>query len=68
MQQIPAEKSPDFTAVLIFFILGLDHKYNGQIGKGIGMIIVAVTGAFLILNLIRFLFYLILWFYEMYNS
>jgi len=59
------EKSPGVAAVLSFFICGLGQIYNGQIFKGVLMIIVYAISAFLIFAFIGLFTTPILWIWGM---
>ncbi len=62
------EKSSGIAVILSFFIPGLGQIYNGQIGKGILIIILFVIFGALSSILIGIPFYLALWVYSMYNA
>lgn len=62
------EKSSGIAVVLSFFIPGLGQIYNGQIGKGIIIIILGVVFAALIFILVGIPFYIVLWVYSMYDA
>ena len=62
------KKSAGVAVILSFFLPGLGQIYNGQIGKGIGMIILSVIFWLLSSILIGIPFYIILWVYGMYNA
>jgi TM2 domain-containing membrane protein YozV/ribosomal protein L32 len=62
------KKSAGVAVILSFFLPGLGQIYNGQIGKGIGMIILSVIFWLLSSILIGIPFYIILWIYGMYNA
>jgi len=62
------EKSPGLAAVLSFFIVGLGQIYNGQIGKGIVLIICYVISWLLVLILIGLILVPILWIYGIYDA
>jgi len=61
-------KSPGLAAVLSFLIVGLGQIYNGQIGKGIGLIICYVISILLCFVLIGFILLPILWIYGIYDA
>ncbi len=66
---LPTEKkSEGISAILSFFIPGLGQIYNGQIGKGIVMIIVGVILAFTMVILIGFILYPIFWIWNIYDA
>jgi TM2 domain-containing membrane protein YozV len=62
------KKSAGVAVILSFFLPGLGQIYNGQIGKGIGMIILAIIFGLLCAILIGYPLYLILWIYGMYDA
>ena len=62
------KKSAGVAVILSFFLPGLGQIYNGQIGKGIGMIILSVIFWLLSSIVIGIPFYIILWIYGMYNA
>lgn len=61
-------KSAGLAAILSFLIPGLGQIYNGEIGKGILFLVVAIIFAFLILLLIGIPLYFILWIYGIYDA
>ncbi len=61
-------KSSGIAVVLSFFIPGLGQIYNGQIGKGILIIILSIIFFSLSYILIGIPFYVVLWIYSMYNA
>lgn len=62
------EKNSGIAVVLSFFIPGLGQIYNGQIGKGILIIVLDAIFVALSYILIGIPFYLALWIYGMYNA
>ena len=68
IQYMSQQKSPDTAILLSFFICGAGQIYNGEVGKGIGMIIASIfllAGSALILPL----FFLIpLWIWGMVDA
>ena len=50
----PQIKNPGLAAVLSFLIPGLGQIYNGEVGKGILIIIVQVVNALLMMVIIGF--------------
>jgi TM2 domain-containing membrane protein YozV len=62
------KKSAGVALILSFFLPGLGQIYNGQTGKGIGMIILSVIFWLLSTIVIGIPFYIILWIYGMYNA
>lgn len=61
-------KNPGLAAVLSFFITGLGQIYNGQIAKGIILIIVYGISWALMFVLIGFITTPILWIWGMYDA
>ena len=62
------KKSAGVAVILSFFLPGLGQIYNGQIGKGIILIILSVVFWLLSSIVIGIPFYIILWIYGMYNA
>lgn len=61
-------RNPGIAAVLSFFWTGVGQIYNGQIVKGIILILVQVVNAFLMIVLIGFITYPIVWIWGMYDA
>jgi TM2 domain-containing membrane protein YozV len=61
-------KNPGLAAVLSFFWTGLGQIYNGQISKGIGLIIIYVISWILMIVLIGFITTPLLWIYGMWDA
>jgi TM2 domain-containing membrane protein YozV len=61
-------KNPGLAAVLSFLITGLGQIYNGQIGKGILMLILMIVFFFMILIIIGIPLLLVLWIYGIYDA
>ena len=62
------KKSAGVAVILSFFLPGLGQIYNGQIGKGIILIILSVVFWLLSSIVIGIPLYIILWIYGMYNA
>lgn len=62
------KKSTGIAAVASFIFPGLGQIYNGQIGKGIMFVIIAIICALLIIVLIGFLLYPLFWIYNIYDA
>ena len=62
------EKNPGLAAVLSFLIVGLGQVYNGQIGKGLVLIIFYFVSIVLCFVLIGFVLVPILWIYGVYDA
>lgn len=58
---LPDRKNPGVAAVLSFFWTGLGQIYNGQIGKGISLIILQAFNFLLIFVLIGFITFPLVW-------
>ena len=65
---VVAEKSPGLAAVLSFFWAGLGQIYNGEITKGIVLIVAYVVSCVLIALVIGFITTPILWIYGMVDA
>jgi len=61
-------KNPGVAAVLSFFICGLGQIYNGQIMKGIIMMVCYMIAWGLMYVLIGFVIAPVLWIYGIYNA
>jgi TM2 domain-containing membrane protein YozV len=61
-------KSPGIAAVLSFLFTGLGQIYNGQIGKGIGFVVLGVVFLLTVLVLIGFILYPVFWIYNIYDA
>lgn len=62
------EKNPILAAVLSFFIIGLGQMYLGLIKKGLILLLAAVICGILMLIIIGWVFWLIIWFYAIYDA
>jgi TM2 domain-containing membrane protein YozV len=65
---IVSEKSPGLAAVLSFFWAGLGQIYNGEIGKGILMMVAYVISCVMMGIVIGFITTPILWIYGMVDA
>jgi len=65
---VVAEKSPGLAAVLSFFWAGLGQIYNGEISKGIVMMVAYAVSCFLMAIVIGFFTTPILWIYGMVDA
>lgn len=63
-----ALKNPGLAAVLSFFFTGLGQIYNGQIGKGIGMIVVQFINILLMFVVIGLITYPAVWIWGIYDA
>jgi|YelNatPaOPRAMG01_1025707.scaffolds.fasta_scaffold362959_2 TM2 domain-containing membrane protein YozV/ribosomal protein S27AE len=61
-------KNPGLAGVLSFFIVGLGQIYNGQIGKGIILIILYIISIALCWVIVGFILLPILWIYGIYDA
>ena len=61
-------KHPGIAAVLSFFWPGVGQIYNGQIGKGIAFVVIAVSLALSMFILIGFVLYPIFWIYNIWDA
>jgi TM2 domain-containing membrane protein YozV len=61
-------RSPGLAAVLSFFITGLGQIYNGQILKGLILILIQIINGFLTAILIGYLFLFIVWIYGLFDA
>ena len=65
---IPSPKSPGLAAVLSFFWAGLGQIYNGEIGKGVVLIVLHAISWIMIFILIGIITTPILWIYGMVDA
>ncbi|MDH7578179.1 MAG: hypothetical protein QHH75_10265 [Bacillota bacterium] len=63
-----AAKNPGLAAILSFFIVGLGQIYNGQIGKGIALMVAAVISGLLCTILIGFILLPVVWIYGIWDA
>ena len=61
-------KNPGIAAIASFFFAGLGQIYNGEIGKGLLLIIVQTVNVFLMFVIIGFFTYPIVWIYGIYDA
>lgn len=61
-------KDEGIAAVLSFFFTGLGQIYNGQIGKGIGFLLLGFVLALTIFILIGIILYPVFWIYNIYDA
>ncbi|MDD5242453.1 MAG: zinc ribbon domain-containing protein [Syntrophorhabdaceae bacterium] len=61
-------KNSGLAAILSFFIPGLGQIYNGQIGKGLLMIVALIVCIVLTIVIIGIFLWLILWLYGIYDA
>ena len=61
-------KNSGLAAVLSFFYTGLGQIYNGEIGKGIVLIIVQIVNIMLMFVVIGLITYPILWGWGIYDA
>lgn len=61
-------KNPGLAAVASFFFSGLGQIYNGQLGKGLILIVVQAVNVALMFVLVGFLTYPIVWIYGIWDA
>lgn len=61
-------RHPGIAAVLSFFWTGVGQIYNGQIVKGIILILIQMVNVALMFILIGFITYFIVWIWGMYDA
>lgn len=61
-------KDPGIAAILSFLYTGLGQIYNGQIGKGIGMIVAYLVSWLLMFVAIGFITTPIIWIWGIYDA
>lgn len=62
------QKNPELAAILSFLIVGVGQIYNGQVGKGVIIIIAAVISGVLWTIGIGIIFSIIIWIYAIYDA
>lgn len=62
------KKNPGVAAVLSFFVPGLGQIYNGELGKGITIVIFTVISWFLTCIYVGFVTLIILWIWAIYDA
>ena len=62
------QKSEGLAAVLSFLIPGLGQIYNGEIGKGIGILVLTIILGILFFLLVTLLVLFILWIWNIYDA
>lgn len=67
-ERVSLQKNPGLAAILSFFIVGLGQIYNGQIGKGIGLMLAAMICGFLCTVVIGFILLPAVWTYAIYDA
>ena len=68
MEQKQQIKNPGLAAVLSFLLNGLGQIYNGQVGKGIIIIVVQIINALLTLIIIGFITGAIVFIWSVYDA
>jgi TM2 domain-containing membrane protein YozV len=68
VQVVPQQKNPGLAAVLSFLISGVGQIYNGEIGKGILIIVVQIVNAVLMMLVIGFITWLGVWIWSIYDA
>lgn len=64
----PGAKSPGIALILSLLIPGVGQMYNGEIGKGILILLIAIISIPLALVFIGFLTYIAVWIYGMIDA
>ena len=67
-EKTETQKNEGVAAILSFFFTGLGQIYNGQIGKGIVLIVIQVINIMLMVILVGFITYLIVWIFGMWDA
>ncbi|MDO9045408.1 MAG: zinc-ribbon domain-containing protein [Methanobacteriaceae archaeon] len=68
-QNLPVgPKNAGLAAVLSFLVVGLGQIYNGQVGKGLLLLVGALISGVLMLVFIGFITWLIIWIYAIYDA
>lgn len=67
-QTQPPIKNEGLAAVLSFFFTGLGQIYNGDIGKGIVLIIIQIINILLMFVLVGLITYPIVWIYGIWDA
>lgn len=62
------EKNPALAALLSFLIVGLGQIYNGDVRRGVLLLIGAIISAILWLVVIGIIFSIIIWLYAIYDA
>lgn len=62
------EKNPGIAALLSFIVTGAGQIYNGEIGKGIGLIVLQVINVVLMAVAIGFITFPVTWGYGIYDA
>lgn len=65
---VKTQKNPGVAAVLSFFWSGLGQIYNGEIGKGVLLMVVYIVSWWLMLIVIGFITTPVLWIYGMVDA
>ena len=68
METMQTRRDPGIAAVLSFFVTGLGQIYNGQIGKGILLMVLQVVNLLLCFVLIGLLTFPLTWIYGIYDA
>lgn len=62
------QKNPGLSAILSFFIPGLGQIYNGQLGKGLAIAMVAIISWMLVHMVIGLIILIPLWIWSIYDA
>lgn len=68
MQNTQTRRDPGIAAVLSFLVTGLGQIYNGEIGKGILLVVIQVINFFLCFVLIGLITSPLVWIYGIYDA
>lgn len=68
VSKVAPSKNEGIAAVLSFFFCGLGQIYNGQIGKGIVLIVIQVINIILMVVFIGFITYIVTWVYGVWDA
>ena len=68
MQTMQTRRDPGIAAVLSFLVTGLGQIYNGEIGKGILLMVIQVINFFLCFVLIGLITFPMVWIYGIYDA
>lgn len=63
-----SQKSAGLAALLSFLIIGVGQMYNGQVGKGVLLLIGAIISGLLFSVIIGFFTWIIIWIYAIFDA
>ncbi|WP_156184134.1 zinc ribbon domain-containing protein [Halostagnicola sp. A56] len=67
-QKYPQEKNPGIAAVLSVFVTGVGQIYNGQVGKGLALMVIQFINALLVFVVVGIFTGFIVWVYAIYDA